>query len=113
MSKLTDRFWELCAEADEAFQGIDDVQPALRSVFELVESAPDARGELTQCFVELLRGRGPWEVAYFCMRRLRWPEVYEAATEMSNATDDFRVKNVMSHIRAAYNSQQNEDDDLY
>lgn len=109
---MAGRFWELCSEADEALQGVDDVQPALRKVLELVESAPHARCELAQCFIELLRGRGPWEVAYFCMRRLQWPEVYEAATEMFKGSADFRVKNVMAHIRAAYDSHQEEADYL-
>jgi hypothetical protein len=47
------------------------------------------------------------------MRRLRWPEVEAAATAMLNESDDFRVKNVMAHIRAAYDPARSDEDHLY
>ena len=113
MSDLTNKFWDLCSEVDEALQGVGDVQPALRNVLELVVSAPHASNELMLCFIELLNGRGPWEVAYYCMRRLKWLEVYKAASEMFVESADFRVKTVMGHIRAAYDLHQEETDYLY
>lgn len=112
MSAVADRFWELCSEVDEAFQGVGDVRPSLDRVLRLVRSAPEARQELLQCFAEVIRGRGPWEVAYYCMRHLRWPEVYDLATDALGESDDFRVKNVMAHIRGAYDERP-DDDYLY
>ena len=109
MSEIADRFWKLCLEADDAFQGEGDVRPSLARVLQLVQSAPEARSEFVQCFEELIQGRGPWEVAYFCMRYLRWSEVYDMATAALNESDDFRVKNVMAHIRDAYAERTDED----
>ena len=109
MSAVADQFWSSCSEADKALQGVGDVRPALRKVLDFVCSMPQARLELAQCFVELLKGRGPWEVAYVCMRALRWPEVYEAATDLLHGTDDFRVRIVMHHVLNAYDSLKDED----
>ena len=114
MSAIAEQFWESCLEADEAFQGVDDGRPSLTRVLQLVQSAPGARQEFIQCFADLIQGRrrGPWEVVYFCMRHLRWPEVYELATNALNESDDFRVKTVMAHIRDAY-AERPDDDYLY
>jgi hypothetical protein len=112
MSEIAERFWELCLEADEAFQGESDVRPFLVRVLQFVKSTPDARSEFVHCFVELIQGRGPWEVAYFCMRHLKWPEILNVATAAFKESDDFRVKNVMAHIRDAY-TEQPDDDYLY
>jgi hypothetical protein len=112
MSATAERFWDLCLEADEALQGEGDVRQPLARVLQFVQSAPEARHELAQCFAELIQGRGPWEVAYFCMRHLRWPEVYELATDALRESEDFRVKNVMAHIRDAYVGRP-DDDYLY
>jgi hypothetical protein len=112
MSEIAERFWKRCLEADEAFQGEGDVRASLARVLQLVQSAPEARCVFVRCFAELIQGRGPWEVAYFCMRHLRWPEVYDMATAALNESDDFRVKNVMAHIRDAY-AERPDDDYLY
>jgi len=109
MSQITDKFWALCSEVDEALQGVDDVRPFLLNVLRFVQAMTQARQELAQCFIELLKGRGPWEVASFCMRELRWPEVYDAATELLRGTDDFRVKTVMHHVRNAYEAHEDEE----
>jgi hypothetical protein len=47
------------------------------------------------------------------MRRLRWREVEEAATAMLKESHDYRVKNIMAHIRAAYDPAPSDDDHLY
>lgn len=112
MSDVADRFWGLCSEVDEAFQGEGDVHPPLARVLQLVQSSIDARHEFLGCFAEVIRGRGPWEVVYYCMRHLRWPEVYDFATDALRQSDDFRIKNVMAHIRDAY-SERHDDDYLY
>lgn len=112
MSAVAERFWTLCSEADERLQGEGDVRPSLIRILDLVRSAPEARHEFVQCFAELVQGRGPWEVAYFCMRYLKWPEVYRVANDALNESDDFRVKTVMSHIRDAY-VEHPDDDYLY
>jgi 3-methyladenine DNA glycosylase/8-oxoguanine DNA glycosylase len=113
MSAVTDTFWQLCSEIDEALQGVDDVRPALYRLLELVRSAPAERDELVKCFIEVLKGRGPWEVPYFCMRHLRWPEVFEAATALLSGTDDFRTKHIMYHVRNAYDPKNDDDEYLY
>ena len=112
MGNVSDRFWELCSAVDQAFQGEGDVRPSLVRVLQFVRSTPEARNEILQCFAEVIRGRGPWEVAYYCMRHLRWPEVYDFATNALRESDDFRVKTVMAHIRDAY-AERPDDDYLY
>jgi hypothetical protein len=112
MSAVAEQSWELCLEADETLQGVGDVRPSLARVLQLVQSAPEARHEFVQCFAELIQGRGPWEVAYFCMRHLRWPGVYRLVTDALRECDDFRVKNVMADIRDAY-AEHPDDDYLY
>lgn len=111
MGDVVGRFWALCGELDEVLQGPGDQRPLLAEVLELVRSAPEAREEFVACFREVVRGRGPWEVASFCMRRLKWPEIYEEATEELRASHDPRAWNVLDHIRKAY--EESPDGDFF
>jgi hypothetical protein len=76
---IRERFWDLCSQAEEACDG-PDLDPTLVEFLRLVESCPEARPELTACFIDLVRHprRGPWEVVEFCMHRLRWAGVRTA-----------------------------------
>jgi hypothetical protein len=87
------RFWELCDEATrlekanwDASRLDDEVALDCRSyerpmveIIELVEQHAERRDLFVRCFSEIVlwRHHAPFELAGFCMRRLRFPEIKE------------------------------------
>ena len=93
----------MCKEVDEAICQGGDTRSRLDEVLEYVASRPEHRDEFVECFRELVLGeREPWEVVYWCMRRLKWPEVYEMARADLEGSNDRRAWNILHDILDAY-----------
>jgi hypothetical protein len=85
------RFWELCDEAnrlqnanrsasrlrEEVALDCRSYEQPMIEIIELVEHHPEYRDLFVRCFSEIVLWRrdAPYELAGFCMRRLRLPEI--------------------------------------
>jgi hypothetical protein len=87
-------------------QGTRDFEASFIAVLKFLSDGRNdsIRDLVVRDFIDSLSGKPslPWELISFCMHRLRWMEVYDAAGELLQKASDFRVKSVMAHIRAAY-----------
>lgn len=78
-------------------------EPALVRVLAFIKRHPEDWPSFQALFAtRVAQGTISWEIVEFCMAELRWTNVREVAEMRMEETDDFRIKDVMAKILAAY-----------
>jgi hypothetical protein len=103
-------FWSLCSRIEEMWDadgdhgyGSEPYQRTLDEIVAWVEAHPRLRPQIVELFVQSVRANGdvPDPVIEHTMRKLRWPEVYQAARDFAAAHDP-RHMNRLSHILQSF-----------
>jgi hypothetical protein len=105
-------FWEMCESVCRMWDcedggediGSEAYARTLDRILAWMESHPELRDTLSGLFIDSVRAEGevPDAVIVHTMRRLRWPEVYQAAYDFARAYDP-RQMNRLSDILSAFN----------
>lgn len=114
---IIDEFLLLLKSAEETcYKSISttEYEPIFRKVLQFIETHTEHQSFFKGILVEMVTSPtlGPWELIPFCMHRLRWGEIKDAAQKELDSHEDWRVKNVMSKIIDSF-SDDWQDADLY
>lgn len=103
---IQDRFWELCGEATAKFDECRDhrkIEPILLKILFLAKENPIEKAFFINAFTKILQNPGKWTnlIVTFCMRELRFSEVYEKAIELEKTQpfDDAAAQDVIRVYR--------------
>jgi hypothetical protein len=118
ISEEFDRLRILALEA-EPKADCAEMEPAFLGIIRLVQNNPSDRSYFVEQFIQIAVGTipAPWEMAPYCMRELRFPEV-RAAIEAHYAhlleqNKHARYMNYLSHMAKAYDDPIWSDADMW
>jgi len=82
-----EEFWRLCNEVVVALDQSQDyrlTEPSLLKILDLVKANPKERQFFVDAFIAILENPRKWRILIveFCMRELKYPEVYQKAMEI-------------------------------
>lgn len=112
MSKLTTCFRDAVAACERGYSTVDFEAQFVR-LLEYIEAHPELKPEAESLFLSaLLQAPTPWELISFCMHKLRWQGVYDAANEILENQRELRSRRILTLILGAFRDDW-EDVDLY
>lgn len=88
-----------------------DIEPALLRLRQYLASQGEARKASVDALISLavpepgtvaLSQPGVVEILEFCMRELRWPEVYDAMAALDSPSHDWRVRRAAQRVLEVY-----------
>ena len=117
MTDPVKKFWDLCKQASMEWEKTADTklyEPFLLEILNHVKSNSEFVEEFKKCFIQIIKKPeiAIWEIVMYCMRELRWDEIYNAAKEEHFHSDDIRNKDVLENILAVFDDDW-EDSDLF
>lgn len=117
MDNVLEKFWELSREATVVWNKHADIkkyEPYFLKILNYVKSNERYNEEFKRCFVDIVRNidLASWEIVLFCMRELRWKEVYDVVNEQIDKSKSIGIKSIMESILKVFDDDW-EDSDLY
>jgi hypothetical protein len=112
-----DKFWSLCEDATKSWEATPDTkkyEPSFLRILNFIKSNEDFHSEFKKGFIQIIRNPdlAIWEIVMFCMRDLKWREVYEVAHFEHSVSNDIRTKDALEKIMEVFEDEW-EDADLF
>lgn len=112
MNDLIAHFGDAVAACERGCSTVDFEAQFVR-LLEYIEAHPELKPEAESLFLSaLLQAPTPWELISFCMHKLRWQGVYDAANEILESQRELRSRRILTLILEAYREDW-EDAELY
>lgn len=100
-------FWQTCEKIETELDRTNDgrrVEPELIEILEMVKAFSVERKFFVDAFITMLENPKKWHtlIVEFCMRELRFPEIYQRAVEIDNACGPIPGDRDARHVIQAY-----------
>lgn len=116
MNEHIKKFRKLCLDATSPNDEIWDIkkqEPFFFKILEFVKYNHNCRADFVKEFIAIFYNSSvEWHIIMFCMRSLKWEEVYEYFYELNTVNNDIRTGAVLRNILEVFEDEW-EDDDLY